>query len=426
MSAVAMTVNGKAVTGDVDPRTLLVQFLRENLRLTGTHVGCDTSQCGACVVHVDGKAVKSCTVFAWQLEGANVTTIEGLAEPNGAAAPDAGGVPRESRPAMRLLHARHDHDRGRYGAPQGQRSRRQTIRHELEGNICRCTGYHNIVKAIAAGAKAMARRRRATGSRRNASAADPREEETAMSATGIGAAVRRKEDQRFITGKGHYTDDVNRPGQAHAYFLRSPHAHAKIKSIDGKAAAAMPGVRRGAHRRRACRRQDRQSHLRLDDHSKDGSPMKMAPHPAIAHGKANHVGDAVAVVIAETLAQAKDAAEKIKVDYEVLPAVADPAKAQSDGRAADPRRRAGQHHLPVAPRRPAKAADAAFKSAKHVTKLDIVNNRLVPNAIEPRAAIGEYDAGTDSFTLWNTTQNPHVARLVSPPSSAWRRSTNCG
>ena len=83
MSAVAMTVNGKAVTADVDPRTLLVQFLRENLRLTGTHVGCDTSQCGACVVHVDGKAVKSCTVFAWQLEGANVTTIEGLAEPNG-------------------------------------------------------------------------------------------------------------------------------------------------------------------------------------------------------------------------------------------------------------------------------------------------------------------------------------------------------
>ena len=83
MSAVALTVNGKAVTGDVDPRTLLVQYLREHLRLTGTHVGCDTSQCGACVVHVDGKAVKACTVFVWQLEGANVTTIEGLAEANG-------------------------------------------------------------------------------------------------------------------------------------------------------------------------------------------------------------------------------------------------------------------------------------------------------------------------------------------------------
>ena len=150
-----MTVNGKAVTADADPRTLLVQFLRENLRLTGTHVGCDTSQCGACVVHVNGKAVKSCTIFAWQAEGANVPTIEGLAAERHAAS-DAGSLPRESRPAMRLLHARHDHDGGRYRESQGQRPRRQDIRDELEGNICRCTGYHNIVKAIAAGAKAMA------------------------------------------------------------------------------------------------------------------------------------------------------------------------------------------------------------------------------------------------------------------------------
>ena len=102
MPAVSMTVNGKAVTGDVEARTLLVQFLRENLRLTGTHVGCDTSQCGACVVHVDGIAAKSCTLLALQCEGAKITTIEGLAEPGGAAASDAGSVPREPRPAMRL------------------------------------------------------------------------------------------------------------------------------------------------------------------------------------------------------------------------------------------------------------------------------------------------------------------------------------
>jgi carbon-monoxide dehydrogenase large subunit len=146
-------------------------------------------------------------------------------------------------------------------------------------------------------------------------------------------------------------------------------------------------------------------------HSKDGSPMKMAAHPVLANGKACHVGDAVAVVIGETLAQARDAAEKVKVDYAVLPAVADPAAAQQQG--------APLIH-DVAPKNTiyqwslgdAKAADAAFKSAKHVTKLDIVNNRLVPNAIEPRAAIGEYDSGTGTFTLWNTTQNPHVARLV--------------
>src|SRR5438270_13887995 len=149
-----------------------------------------------------------------------------------------------------------------------------------------------------------------------------------MSATGIGAAVRRKEDQRFVTGKGHYTDDVSRPGQCHAYFLRSPHAHAKIKNIDSEAAAAMPGVL--AVLTGADLAADKIGNLICGwaITSKDGSPMKMSAHPAIANAKANHVGDAVAVVIAATLGQAKDAGEKVKVDYEVLPAVADPAKAQ--------------------------------------------------------------------------------------------------
>src|SRR5262249_32125629 len=152
-----------------------------------------------------------------------------------------------------------------------------------------------------------------------------------MSATGIGAAVRRKEDQRFVTGKGHYTDDVNRAGQCCAYFLRSPHAHATIKTIDAKAAAAMPGVL--AVLTGAELAADKIGNLICGwmITSKDGSQMKMAPHPAIAHGKANYVGDPVAVVVAETPAQAKDAAEKIKIDYELLPALADPAKAQAAG-----------------------------------------------------------------------------------------------
>jgi carbon-monoxide dehydrogenase large subunit len=232
-----------------------------------------------------------------------------------------------------------------------------------------------------------------------------------MGATGVGAPVRRKEDQRFITGKGHYTDDINRPGQSYACFLRSPHAHARIKSIERAAAAAMPGVL--AVLTGADLSADKIGSLICGwmITSKDGSQMKMAPHPAIALGKANFVGDTVAVVVAETLAQAMDAAEKVKVDYEVLPAVADPAKAQAEN--------APQIH-DIAARNTiyqwqlgdAHAADAAFKAAKHVTSLDLVNNRLVPNAIEPRAAIAEYDPGSEGLTLWNTTQNPHVARLV--------------
>src|SRR5438874_1166888 len=152
-----------------------------------------------------------------------------------------------------------------------------------------------------------------------------------MSSTGVGAAVRRKEDQRFITGKGHYTDDINRPGQTHASFIRSPHAHARIKRIDTKAASAMPGV--VAVLTGAELVGDKIGNLICGwmIHSKDGSPMKMAPHPALAVGKACHVGDPVAIVIAETLAQAKDAAEKVSIDYDVLPAVADPGGAQAEG-----------------------------------------------------------------------------------------------
>jgi aerobic carbon-monoxide dehydrogenase large subunit len=230
-----------------------------------------------------------------------------------------------------------------------------------------------------------------------------------MSATGIGAAVRRKEDHRFITGKGHYTDDINRPGQSYAFFIRSPHAHAAIKSIDAKAASTMPGVL--AILTGADLAADKIGNLICGwmIHSKDGSPMKMAPHPALANGKVCYVGDPVAVVIADTLAQARDAAEKVKVDYGVLPSVADLATAQKATQIHEvaPHNVIYQWHIGDH-----QGAEAAFKSAKHVTKLDIVNNRLVPNPMEPRAAIAEYDSGSGQLTLWNTSQNPHVARLV--------------
>ena len=154
MISVSMTVNGKAVSGKVEARTLLVQFLRENLRLTGTHVGCDTSQCGACLVHINGEAVKSCTALAAQCEGANILTIEGLAHGD------------QLHPMQEAFREHHGLQCG-FCTPgmimsavdmvnrKGNNLDEHTIREELEGNICRCTGYHNIVKAIEAGAKAM-------------------------------------------------------------------------------------------------------------------------------------------------------------------------------------------------------------------------------------------------------------------------------
>ncbi len=155
MLKVSMTVNGKAVSADVDPRTLLVQFLRETLRLTGTHVGCDTSQCGCCVVHVNGVAMKACTLLALTVDGADVLTIEGLATDG------------KLHPMQEAFRENHGLQCG-FCTPgmimsavdivrrNGSELDEKTIRHELEGNICRCTGYHNIVKAIAAGAAAMA------------------------------------------------------------------------------------------------------------------------------------------------------------------------------------------------------------------------------------------------------------------------------
>jgi carbon-monoxide dehydrogenase small subunit len=151
-----MTVNGKPVSGEVEARTLLVQFLRENLRLTGTHVGCDTSQCGACVVHIDGIATKSCTTLALQCEGAEVMTIEGLAAEDGTLHPMQEAFRQNHglqcgfcTPGMIMsaldIVRRNGHELDEH-----------TIREQLDGNICRCTGYHNIVKSIAAGAKAMA------------------------------------------------------------------------------------------------------------------------------------------------------------------------------------------------------------------------------------------------------------------------------
>ena len=422
MPAVSMTVNGKAVTADVDPRTLLVQFLRENLRLTGTHVGCDTSQCGACVVHVDGMAVKSCTTLALQAEGANVTTIEGLAAPDGPLHPMQEAF-RENHglqcgfctPGM-IMAAVDMVNR------KGNELDEHTIRQELDGNLCRCTGYHNIVKAIAAGAQGhegdVARPRsnvrRSVSSRR----------EAAMSATGIGAAVRRKEDLRFITGKGQYTDDISRPGETRAVFVRSPHAHARIKRIDTKAAAAMPGVL--AVLTGAELAGDKIGNLICGwmIHSKDGSPMKMAPHPALAVGKACYVGDPVAVVVAETLAQAQGRGREGRGRLR---------GAAGGGRSGQGAERRPQIHE-VAPNNTiyqwhlgdAKAADAAFKSAKHVTRLDIVNNRLVPNAMEPRVAIGEYDRGTRELHALEHRRRTRTSRgWSSRPSSAWRPSTSC-
>jgi carbon-monoxide dehydrogenase large subunit len=232
-----------------------------------------------------------------------------------------------------------------------------------------------------------------------------------MSDEGIGVAVRRKEDARFLTGRGTYTDDINRPGQLHVYILRSPHAHAEIGGLDvtkAKQAAGVVAIFTGAD-------------LAADNvgglpcgwliKNKDGSPMVEPPHPVLAQGRVRHVGDPVAVVIAESRNQAKDAAELISVNYKELPAVIEATDALKPGKPQiwDAAKNNVCYDWHIGER---DVVDGAFKKAAHVTRIDIVNNRLVPNAMEPRAAIGEYDRGTGEYTLYTTSQNPHVIRLL--------------
>jgi len=232
-----------------------------------------------------------------------------------------------------------------------------------------------------------------------------------MSDKGIGASVRRKEDQRFLRGKGSYVADLVRPGMAWGVFVRAPHAHARILAIDTTRAATMPGVLlvlTGADLAAAgvgglpCG---------WGIKGTDGAPMKEPPHPALAQGKVRHVGDPVAFVVAETAAQARDAAEAIAVTYDVLPAVIDLEGALAPGAPLlfddVPNNLCCDWSIGDAA-----VTEAAFASAAHVARIRLVNNRLVGNPMEPRAAIAEHDPATDRTTLWTTSQFPHVVRLL--------------
>jgi len=232
-----------------------------------------------------------------------------------------------------------------------------------------------------------------------------------MAYEGIGAAVRRKEDVRFLSGRGNYTDDINRPGQVYAYLKRSDRPHAKVNGVDTKAAAAAPGVI--AVFTGADMAADNVGGLPCgwQIHSKDGSPMVEPPHPVIAIGKVRHVGDPVAVVIAETRQEAKNAAELIEVDYTDLPAVATMPAALAAGAALVHDEAAGNicYDWHIGDKA---VVDGVFASAHKVVRLDLENNRLIPNAMEPRAALGDFDTSSGDYTLYTTSQNPHVIRLL--------------
>jgi aerobic carbon-monoxide dehydrogenase large subunit len=228
---------------------------------------------------------------------------------------------------------------------------------------------------------------------------------------GIGASSKRREDVRFLTGAGNYTDDINIHGQAHVFFLRSDIAHGTINAVNTSAAETMPGVVRIFTGKDFEGVGGMPCGWQVTD--KNGEPMQEPGHPVLAQGKVRHVGEPIAAVVAETLEQARDAAEAIDVDIAELPAVVDMKAALADG--------ATKVHDDLTSNlcydwgfveENKDAVNKAFEEAAHVTSLELVNNRLVANPMEPRVAVGDYSRGTDEHTLYTTSQNPHVIRLL--------------
>ena len=228
-------------------------------------------------------------------------------------------------------------------------------------------------------------------------------------AEGIGASVRRKEDKKYTTGKGRYTDDINRAGQLYAFFMRSNVAHATIKKIDVSKALTCDGVA-------AIYTGD---DIAADGvggpicgwtpTNRDGSAPKEPPHPLLAHSKVRYVGDHIAVVIAESLEQARSAAEKITVDLDVLPPVVDLSTAIGNTQIHDEMDDNVYFDWELGDE---SATASALESAAKIVELTVTNNRVIPNAMEPRAAVAEYDETNESYTLYTTSQNPHLTRLV--------------
>ena len=230
-----------------------------------------------------------------------------------------------------------------------------------------------------------------------------------MASSMIGSRVERTEDKKFITGKGRYTADITLHGQTYAFFIRSPHARAKIKKVDTAKALKAPGVVAILTGEDIVKDKIGGLIAGWKIVSKDGTDMKLPAHPPLAHDQVNYVGDHVAVVIAESLEEAKNAAELVTVDYKVLKAVVNTASAMNS----EPIYEGIDKNLCFDWELGDKAkTDEAFSSADKVVEMNIINNRLVPNAMEPRASIGDYNPSSEELTLYTTSQNPHLSRLV--------------
>jgi carbon-monoxide dehydrogenase large subunit len=407
--SVTITVNGARRQAEVESRKLLVHFLRDDLGVTSTHVGCDTTQCGACTVHLDGSAVKSCTVLAVQADGSAVNTVASVREPGDAEHPLQSAfrehhalqcgfcTPGMIMSALELLRRE----------PQATEER---IRTWLKGNFCRCTGYQHIVDAIrAAGEAARPRGEQATA---GPAAAEVRGSSVGQAERSFGRPLARREDDRHLRGRGRFTDDVrsaDAAGTLHVALARSPHAHARVRSVSLDRASGIPGVVAVV------------TAADLLDVVAPLPPnwilpgMRVPVHRVLADEVARFQGEGVAAVVAVDAYTAADAAAAIDVDYEPLPAVTDPWQAaQHDAPVVHPGLASASEDGNIVLRMPIHTGDyaAAREQAHVVIRQRLRNQNLIPGALEPRSVLAEYDDHSGTVTVHSSTQSPHIIKRM--------------
>ena len=423
---VTITVNGEQRQAEVEARRRLVHFLREDLGVTGVHVGCDTTQCGACTVHLDGRAVKSCTVLAVQADGATVDTLERLSKTGDVEHPLVAAfrehhalqcgfcTPGMIMSSLELLQRE----------PQPSEER---VRAWLKGNFCRCTGYQHIVDAIRAAAQTSvagdqdqavtsppSSRDTATegGAATNSAVAGAPPSPATQDSRFFGQPLQRREDDHHLRGRGQFTDDVrstDAAGTLHAALLRSPYAYARIRSVSVDRARGMPGV---------------VTVVTGADLLDLVSPlptnwvlpgMHVPVHRVLADQVVRFHGEGIAVVVAVDADAAADAVEAIDVGYEPLPAVTDPWRAaQPDAPLVHAGLDGASEHGNILFRLPAYAGDyaAAQQAADVVVRQRLRNQNLIPGALEPRSVLADYDDRMATVTVHSSTQSPHIIKRM--------------
>jgi aerobic carbon-monoxide dehydrogenase large subunit len=410
---VTITVNGERRQAEVESRKLLVHFLRDDLGVTSTHVGCDTTQCGACTVHLDGSAVKSCTVLAVQADGATVNTVESLRKPGDAEHPLQSAfrehhalqcgfcTPGMIMSSLELLR-------------REPRPTEERIRSWLKGNFCRCTGYQHIVDAIRAAGESAAPPDRPGAEQvaEGTTATEVRRSRAGQAGRFLGQPLTRREDDRHLRGWGRFTDDV-RPADAartlHVALARSPHAHARIRSVSVDRAARIPGV---------------VAVVTGADLLDMVSPlptnwilpgMRVPVHRVLTNEVARFQGEGIAAVVAVNDYTAADAAAAIDIEYEPLAAVTDPWQAAQPGAPlVHPELGGGSEDGNVVLRMPIHTGDygAAQEQAGVVIRQRLRNQNLIPGALEPRSVLADYDDRTGTVTVHSSTQSPHIIKRM--------------